>query len=62
MKREWLVQTEAGQERVEADEIEITASGVLAFYQFKRSIDKEHILLTAFAPGAWQRCELEHGG
>jgi hypothetical protein len=43
VKRGWLVRTEAGQERVEADEVEITASGVLAFYEFERSIQREHI-------------------
>jgi hypothetical protein len=62
VKRGWLVRTEAGQERVEADEVEITASGVLAFYEFERSIQREHILLTAFASDAWQRCELDHDG
>ena len=62
MKKRWLVQTDGGQEHVEADAVEITASGVLAFYQFGRPIQTERILLTAFAPSAWQRCELEPGG
>ena len=36
MKKRWLVQTDAGQEHIEADEVEITPSGVLAFYQLER--------------------------
>ena len=62
MKKRWLVQTDAGQEHVEANEVEITPSGVLAFYQFEPPIKIERILLRAFAPSAWQRCELEPGG
>ena len=62
MKKRWLVQTDGGQEHVEADEVEITPSGVLAFYQLERPIQTERILLTAFAPSAWRRCELEPGG
>jgi len=54
MKKRWLVQTDGGQEHVEADEVEITPSGVLAFYQFGRPIQTERILLTPFAPSVWQ--------
>jgi hypothetical protein len=62
MKKRWLVKTDAGQEHIEANEVEITPSGVLAFYQFEPPIKTERILLTAFASSAWQRCELEPGG
>ncbi len=59
MKRRWVVQTDAGQEYVDADELEITPSGVLAFYHFTPPIQTERMLLTALAPTAWRRCELE---
>ncbi len=59
MKRRWVIQTDAGQESVDADELEITPSGVLIFYQFTPPVQTERTLLTAFAPSAWRRCELE---
>ena len=61
MKKRWVVQTDRGQEQVEASEVEITPSGVLVFYQFEPPIQTERTLLIAFGPSAWQRCELEPG-
>ena len=62
MKRQWLVQLEGGEERVEADEVEITASGALVFYMLAARTESERTPLTAFAPGLWRRCQLENDG
>lgn len=59
MKKHWLVLCEAGEERVEADELEVTASGVLVFFRCASRMEKERTLLVAFAPGQWRRCQLE---
>jgi hypothetical protein len=59
LKRQWCVTLEAGEERVEADEVEITAAGVLVFYRFPSRRESERTLLLALSPGAWRRCELE---
>ena len=59
MKRRWLVQTAVGEEEVEADEIEIMASGVLAFYRFQSRRENERTLLLALSPTSWLRCQLE---
>ena len=59
MKKQWLVLFEGGEEHVEADEVEITASGVLVFYRYASRMEKERTLLVAFPPGQWRRCELE---
>jgi hypothetical protein len=32
--RQWLVEFDGGEEHIEADDVEITASGVLVFYRF----------------------------
>jgi len=61
MKRQWLVRLEGGDERVEADEVEIAPSGTLVFYRFASRQETERVLLTAFSPGLWQRCQLETG-
>jgi hypothetical protein len=62
MKRHWLVQLEAGEERVEADEVEIMASGVLVFYRFQSRQEGERTLLLALSPASWRRCRLEGDG
>jgi hypothetical protein len=62
MKRRWLVQLETGEEHIEADEVEITASGALVFYRLAARTESERTLLTAFAPGLWRRCQLESDG
>jgi len=59
MKRRWLVQLETGEETIEADEVEITASGVLAFHRFQSRRENERTLLVAFSPASWRRCRLE---
>lgn len=62
MKKQWLVRYDGGEEHVEADEVEITASGVLIFYRFALRMEQERTLLTAFSPSLWRRCQLETGG
>jgi hypothetical protein len=57
--RQWLVEFDGGEEHVEADDVEITASGVLVFYRFAARTERERTLLTAFSPGVWRRCALE---
>lgn len=59
MKRHWLVRLEAGEERVEADEVEILPSGVLVFYRFQSRRESERTLLLALSPSSWRRCQLE---
>jgi hypothetical protein len=58
-KRQWLVQYGGHEEHVEADEVEITPSGVLVFYRFAARMEQERTLLTAFSPGLCWRCQLE---
>jgi len=55
----WLVRYQGHEERVEADDVEITASGVLVFYRLASRLDRERTLLTAISPGLCWRCELE---
>lgn len=62
MKRRWLVQMATAEERVEADEVEILGSGVLAFYRFQSRRESERTLLLALAPDLWRRCQLESEG
>lgn len=62
MKRQWFVQLDEGEESVEADEVEITASGALVFYRLAARTESERTLLTAFAPGLWRRCQLGSDG
>jgi hypothetical protein len=57
--RKWLVEFDEGEEHVEADHVEITASGVLVFFRLASRIESERTLLTAFAPSLWRRCKLE---
>jgi hypothetical protein len=57
--KQWLVEFDGGTEHIEADDVEITASGGLAFYRFASRVEKERTLLTAFAPSLWRRCQLE---
>jgi len=57
--RQWLVEFDGGKEHIEADDVEITASGVLVFYRFASRTERERTLLTAFSPSLWQRCQLE---
>lgn len=59
--RRWAVQLPTGEEQVEADEVEITAAGVLSFYRFPARRDGERTLLAAWSPGAWSRCRLDEG-
>jgi hypothetical protein len=57
--RQWLVESEGGKERIEADELEVAASGALVFYKFASRMERERTLLIAFSRGLWRRCELE---
>ena len=59
MRRAWLVRADGRDEHVEADEVEVTSSGTLAFYRFASRMEQERTLLMAFAPGLWQKCTLE---
>ena len=59
MKRQWCVHLEVGEDRIEADEVEITGAGVLAFYRYASRQENERTLLVAFSPDAWRRCELD---
>lgn len=58
MKRRWLVHLASGEEHVEADEVEILGSGVIAFYRFQSRRESERTLLLALAPDLWRRCQL----
>jgi hypothetical protein len=55
----WRVEVEAGEERVEAGEVEITASGTLVFYRFASRREQGRTSMTAFSPHPWRRCHLE---
>ena len=59
MSRRFLVETDAGQEPVEADGWEITASGVLVFYRCATRREIERSLLLTFAPAVWRRRRLD---
>lgn len=59
MKSRWSLELAHGQEQVEADEVEITESGALAFYRTAGRRESERTLLAAWAPGSWQRCRLQ---
>jgi hypothetical protein len=59
MRRQWCVRLEGREEQVEADEVDVTASGVLAFYRVASRKESGRTLLLAFSPGAWLRCELQ---
>jgi len=60
MKSKWLVELTRGQEQViEADEVEITASGALVLYRSAGRRENERSLLVAWSPGSWQRCLLQ---
>ena len=59
MRRRWLVQYQGLEEHLEADDVEITASGVLVFYRYASRMEQERTLLTAFSPGLGWRCQLE---
>jgi hypothetical protein len=58
LKRQWLVQCDGLEEHVEADEVEITASGVLLFHRSASRMEQERTLLSAFSPELWRRCQL----
>jgi hypothetical protein len=58
-RRLWLVQYQGGEERIEADDVEITASGVLVFYRCASRTERDRTLVTAFSPGLAWRCQLE---
>lgn len=62
MNRQWLVRLDTGEEHVEADEVEVAASGALVFYRLAARTERERTLLTAFSPDLWRRCELESDG
>jgi len=62
VSKRWQVRTEAGDEHVEADEVEITSAGVLEFYRRQSRQENQRSLLLALSPGAWQRCRLESEG
>jgi hypothetical protein len=57
--KKWLVEFDGGKEHVEADDVEITASGVLVFYRLASRMEMERRLQTAFSPSLWRRCQLE---
>jgi hypothetical protein len=60
--RRWLVEFDGGDEHVEADDVEITASGVLVFYRVASRQERERTLIRAFSPGMWRRCQFESAG
>jgi len=62
MKRRWFVESEAGEDPVEADEVEITAAGALVFYRYASRQETERTLLLSFSAHAWRRCRLEGDG
>ena len=59
MKKQWLVRSQGREELVEADDVEITAAGVLVFYRIASRMEQERTLLTAYSPGLDWRCQLE---
>jgi len=59
MKRRWLVSSDTGEEHVEADEVEILASGALVFYRYASRRETERTLLLTLSPNVWRRCQLE---
>ncbi len=59
MKRRWLVESEGSEEHVEADEVEITAAGVLVFYRYASRQETERTLLPTCCSSAWRCCRLE---
>ena len=62
MLKRWIVQLHGTKEQIEADEVEISASGALAFYRFASRMDSERTLLVAFSSSSWQQCRLESDG
>ena len=58
--KKWLVEFDGGEEHVEADDVEITASGVLVFYRSASRMENERTLLMAFSPSLWRRFRLEN--
>jgi hypothetical protein len=62
VKRQWLVELDRGDERVEADEVETTESGALVFYRCASRRETERTLVLALSPNAWRRCRLESDG
>ena len=61
LKRRWLVQSNLGDEHVEADEVEVTAAGGLVFYRYASRREAERTLLLTIAANHWRRCQLESG-
>ena len=57
--KQWLVEFDGGEEHVEADDVEITDSGVLVFYKVASRMERERTLLKAFSPSLWRRCQIE---
>jgi hypothetical protein len=58
-RRLWRVQYQGGEELIEADDVEITASGALAFYRCASRTERDRTLVTAFSPELAWRCQLE---
>ncbi|RIL07961.1 MAG: hypothetical protein DCC71_01150 [Proteobacteria bacterium] len=58
MARRWIVDSAAGEESIEADEVDITAAGVLVFYRVATRRESERTLIASFAPAHWRRCRL----
>ena len=58
-KRLWLVQYPGCEERIEADDVEITASGVLPFNRCASRTDRDRTLVAAFSPALAWRCDLD---
>jgi hypothetical protein len=59
MKRKWLVQLTDGEERIEADEVEVVDSGTLVFYRAQHRRENERTMLLALSAESWRRCQLE---
>ena len=59
MKRQWRIQYQGREEHVEADDVEVTASGVLVFYRVASRMEQERTLLAAFSAALDWRCQLE---
>lgn len=60
--KQWVVKFDGGEEHVEADDVEITDSGVLVFYRLASRMERERTLMIAYSPGLCWRCELVSEG
>jgi hypothetical protein len=58
-RRRWLLERTDGQEHIQADEVEVAASGAIVFYRYAGHLESGRTLLGAWAAGTWQHCALE---